>query len=42
MEELYNISGLSRQAYHKSVQVETQKVFMWQRLKETVIEVRKD
>lgn len=42
MEELYNISGLSRQAYHKSVQVEAQRAFMWQRLKETVIEVRKD
>ena len=42
MEELYNISGLSRQAYHKAVQIEAQRAFMWQRLKETVIEVRKD
>ncbi|MCD4790513.1 MAG: IS3 family transposase [Bacteroidales bacterium] len=42
MKGLYDISGVSRQAYHKAMRIEEQRVLMWQRLKEIVIEVRKD
>ncbi len=42
MEDLYNISGISRQAYHKAAHKEREDIFMWQRLKEIIIAVRKD
>lgn len=42
MTELYSISGITRQAYHKAMHKRNRETLLWQRLKEMVIEVRKD
>lgn len=42
MSELYIISGITRQSYHQALQKCDRDVILWQRLKEIVIEVRKD
>ncbi len=42
MTELYSISGITRQAYHKAMHKQDRETLLWQRMKEMVIEVRKD
>jgi hypothetical protein len=42
MENLYTISGVSRQGYHKASKKAMQDSMLWQRIEEMVIEVRKD
>lgn len=42
MEELYRISGISRQCYHKLIHRQHDDALMWQRLVEMVIEYRKE
>ena len=42
MTELYSISGITRQAYHKAMHKQDRETLLWQRMKEIVIEVRKD
>jgi transposase InsO family protein len=42
MNELYTISGISRQGYHKSIHRAMQDDALWQRLLETIVEFRKD
>jgi len=42
MEELYRISGISRQCYHKLIHRQHDDALMWQRFVEMVIEYRKE
>lgn len=42
MENLYTISGISRQGYHKIINKVKQEEMIWQRLLETIVEFRKD
>lgn len=42
MEKIYEVAGISRQGYHKQVQKQGQKAFMYSRIKELVKEVRED
>jgi hypothetical protein len=42
MEDLYSISSISRQGYHKGLSKASREDMLWQRIKEIVIEVRKD
>ena len=42
MEEVYKLSGISRQYYHKMIHRQIDDSVMWQRLEEMVIEYRKD
>ena len=42
MEYLYQISGISRQGYHKAFRKVADNQVMWQRMEEMVYEVRKD
>ncbi len=42
MANLYMISGISRQGYHKSIRKVHNDCILWQRLREIVLDVRKD
>jgi hypothetical protein len=42
MNVMYAISGISRQGYHQAVARAEQEAVFWQRLNETILEIRKD
>lgn len=42
MEDIYTISNISRQGYHKGLSKASREDLLWQRIMEIVIEVRKD
>lgn len=42
MESLYQLSGISRQGYHKSLLKSSKDQMMWQRMLEMIFEIRKD